>query len=122
MTKKYIVPENLFLELLEAKAYAECLDEQGVDNWSWFMENRIEFVARELELPEAVVEEESFGLKDVANREAKLLLESGTVDAYDEIDDDWDEDEYWDKKAEEHEAEQEWTENNSYGNVSEFDN
>ncbi len=127
MTKKYIVSEDMFLDLLAARAYANCLDEQGVDNWSWFMENKTEFIARELEIPEEVVREEDFDFDDVAKREAKLLLEKGIVDCYDEIDDndsdEWlDEDEYWDEKAKEHEAEQEWTENNSYGNVSEFDN
>lgn len=35
--KKYIVSEEDLLELLVAQARLDCLENDGVDNWDWYM-------------------------------------------------------------------------------------
>ena len=44
MEKRYIVTESELIKLLEAYYYAECLDAEGVDNWSWYMTNKENFL------------------------------------------------------------------------------
>ena len=44
MENQYIISESELLDLLSACYYAQCLDEAGVDNWSWYMINREEFL------------------------------------------------------------------------------
>ena len=40
----YIISEAKLLELLEMKHELACLNAGGVDNWSWYMENRREYI------------------------------------------------------------------------------
>ena len=63
---KYIVPEDRLLELLEAEARLGCLDQDGVDNWTWHMEGRTRFIADALDISEEEVEERELGFEDVA--------------------------------------------------------
>lgn len=39
MNKKYIIPENLFKELLDSYITLMALEEGGVDNWEWYGES-----------------------------------------------------------------------------------
>ena len=64
MSKNYIVPEERLLELLEAEARLNCLEWDGVDNWSWYMESRDRFIAEALDIP--VEEAEDMDFEDVA--------------------------------------------------------
>jgi predicted phosphoribosyltransferase len=38
MEKRYIIKESLLLDLLAESGYAEALEAEGVDNWSWYGE------------------------------------------------------------------------------------
>lgn len=63
---KYIIDEERLLELLEAEAKLQCLENDGVDNWSWYMEGRIRFIANALDIPEEVVREQDIDFCDIA--------------------------------------------------------
>lgn len=40
----YIISESELLDLLATYHYANCLDGDGVDNWSWYMIGREEYL------------------------------------------------------------------------------
>lgn len=40
----YIISESELLDLLTTYHYANCLDADGVDNWSWYMIGREEYL------------------------------------------------------------------------------
>lgn len=44
MENRYLVPESELIDLLAAYHYANCLDAEGVDNWSWYMINKEEYL------------------------------------------------------------------------------
>ena len=44
MENKYLVPESELIDLLASYHYANCLDAEGVDNWSWYMTNKKEYL------------------------------------------------------------------------------
>jgi len=44
MEKRYIITETELIKLLETYYYAKCLDAEGVDNWSWYMTNKENFL------------------------------------------------------------------------------
>ena len=44
MENRYLVPESELIDLLAAYHYANCLDAEGVDNWSWYMTNKEEYL------------------------------------------------------------------------------
>lgn len=44
MENKYIISESELIELLSTYHYANCLDAEGVDNWSWYMANKKEYL------------------------------------------------------------------------------
>ena len=46
MENKYIIDESELIELLAAYYYADCLDAEGVDNWSWYMINKKEYLGK----------------------------------------------------------------------------
>ena len=64
--RSYIVPEERLLELLEAEARLHCLEQDGVDNWQWYMESHDQFVADCLGLPKMMIEEEGLSFNHVA--------------------------------------------------------
>ena len=63
---KYIVSEERLLELLEAEARLQCLEQDGVDNWSWYMEGREQFIADALMISKEEVEDNELNFADVA--------------------------------------------------------
>lgn len=44
--KYRLVPEDELLSLLYDSNKLACLDWDGVDNWEWYMEGRIEYIAQ----------------------------------------------------------------------------
>lgn len=44
MENQYIISESELIELLAMYHYANCLDAEGVDNWSWYMVNKKEYL------------------------------------------------------------------------------
>lgn len=44
MENKYIISESELINLLAAYHYANCLDAEGVDNWTWYMVNKKEYL------------------------------------------------------------------------------
>ena len=64
--KRYLVSEERLLELLEAEARLDCLEQDGVDNWSWYMEGRVRFIAEALNIKEDEVYENDLDFIDVA--------------------------------------------------------
>lgn len=66
MSKHYIVPEERLLELLETEARYQCLEKDGVDNWTWYMEGRESFIADALEIDKEEVLRWDYGFNDVA--------------------------------------------------------
>lgn len=44
MENRYLVPESELIDLLATYHYANCLDAEGVDNWSWYMTNKKEYL------------------------------------------------------------------------------
>lgn len=69
MSKSYIVSEERLLELLEAENTLCCLNWDGVDNWSWYMESRERYIAEALQITEAEVRENDLDFIDVAKAE-----------------------------------------------------
>ena len=43
--KQYLIDEDTLKELLYASHKLEILERDGVDNWSWYMEGRTEYLA-----------------------------------------------------------------------------
>lgn len=66
MSKSYVISEERLLELLEAEARLQCLEWDGVDNWSWYMEGRKRFIADALCISENEVDERDLDFEDVA--------------------------------------------------------
>lgn len=44
MENQYIISESELIDLLAAYHYANCLDAEGMDNWSWYMANKEEYL------------------------------------------------------------------------------
>ena len=44
MENMYIISENELLDLLTSYYTLDYLEAEGVDNWSWYMENRREYL------------------------------------------------------------------------------
>ena len=44
---KYIIDEDELIDLLETYHYANCLDQDGVDNWDWYMIGKDRWIADE---------------------------------------------------------------------------
>ena len=60
------IDEERLLELLENEARLQCLENDGVDNWMWYMEGRKRFIADALCISEEEVEERNLDFKDLA--------------------------------------------------------
>lgn len=69
MSKSYIVSEERLLELLEAENTLCCLEWDGVDNWTWYMEGRGRYIADALCISEDEVRERNLDFIDVAKAE-----------------------------------------------------
>lgn len=44
MENKYIISESELISLLSSYHYANCLDIKGIDNWSWYIANKEEYL------------------------------------------------------------------------------
>lgn len=44
----YLISEDKLIELLTAQHELNCLIEAGVDNWSWYMINRQEYIEKHI--------------------------------------------------------------------------
>ena len=44
----YLISEDKLIELLAAQHELNCLEEAGVDNWSWYMINRQEYIEKHI--------------------------------------------------------------------------
>lgn len=69
MSKSYIVSEERLLELLEAENTLRCLEWDGVDNWTWYMEGRSRYIADALCISKDEVRERDLDFIDVAKAE-----------------------------------------------------
>ena len=67
--KKYVITEERLLELLEAENRLHCLEWDGVDNWSWYMEGHTRYIAEMLGISEEQVKKERLDFEDVARAE-----------------------------------------------------
>ena len=75
MSKNYIIPEERLLELLEAEATLRCLEWDGVDNWTWYMEGRTRFIADALCVSKEHVRENDLDFIDVARADLAVFQE-----------------------------------------------
>lgn len=65
MSKHYIVSEDRLRDLLMAEARLDVLEWDGVDNWEWYMEGRVRYIAACLDISEEEVEERDLNFSDV---------------------------------------------------------
>lgn len=70
MENKYIVSEIRLLELLEAETELECLNRDGVDNWTWYMESRKAIIEETMSAANVPFDEDT-GFSDVARERLK---------------------------------------------------
>lgn len=68
--KYYKVPEKELVDLLEAWHKLSVLECDGVDNWTWYMEGRKDYL-RNYEVTEEEIED-GFDFGDLAYRELKI--------------------------------------------------
>lgn len=73
--KQYIIDEQTLLELLQDSARLACLEWDGVDNWTWYMESHAEFVAEMLGVSVDEVREQDLSFDDVARSQLKFYQE-----------------------------------------------
>ena len=73
--KQYIIDEQTLLDLLEDSARLACLDQDGVDNWTWYMESRAEFVAEMLGVSVDEVYEQCLSFDNVAKSQLQFYEE-----------------------------------------------
>lgn len=66
MSDIYLITKERLLELLEAKLKLNCLERDGVDNWTWYMEGKYHFLAEVLNLPTEQIYELDYDFGDVA--------------------------------------------------------
>lgn len=69
MSKSYIVSEERLLDLLEAEHTLRCLEWDGVDNWTWYMEGRSRYIAEALCISKDEVRERDLDFIDIAKAE-----------------------------------------------------
>ena len=46
MENKYVISESKLIDLLSSYYYADCLDADGVDNWSWYMNSKEKYLGK----------------------------------------------------------------------------
>ena len=69
MSKSYIISEERLLELLEAENTLRCLEWDGVDNWTQYMEGRSRYIAEALCISQDEVRDRDLDFIDVAKAE-----------------------------------------------------
>lgn len=84
--KQYLIDEDTLRDLLTAAHYYAILERDGVDNWTWYMEGRKEYVVEGIrEMPwhegksweelEKYIEEEGYMVPDLVNDEIEAFWE-----------------------------------------------
>ena len=73
MIKKKMVQisEDELRQLLYDSLFLEMLEQEGVDNWTWYGDNYNEFVANALDVSEAEVYDRELGIEDIVDKEIK---------------------------------------------------
>ena len=71
MSDIYLITKERLLELLEAELKLSCLERDGVDNWTWYMEGKYHFLAEVLNLPTEQIYELDYDFVDAANCDLK---------------------------------------------------
>ena len=67
----YLVKKEILLQLISDSLALECLDADGVDNWSWYMTSRDEMIADYLEKPVEEIRGNDYTFMDVAKEQLK---------------------------------------------------
>lgn len=63
----YIISKERLLELLKAESVLNVLEGDGVDNWSWYMEGRRQYLEKGAEMYGVNIDEnEDFDFDDLA--------------------------------------------------------
>lgn len=65
MNTYYKLSEEELTNLLLAAVKLECLEQDGVDNWEWYMENKYSYLADELGISLHDVEDNDLDFKDL---------------------------------------------------------
>ena len=65
-SKMYLINEARLAELLEAEAKLQCLEWDGVDNWEWYMDGCVRFIAEALCISEGEVKDRNLDFEDLA--------------------------------------------------------
>lgn len=79
--KNYIVPKDILLDLLKSRDKLQCLEADGVDNWSWYMEGAHQFLKEGAEIYGVILDEdcccngEDFWFEDLAELELQDFQE-----------------------------------------------
>lgn len=71
MSNIYLVTEDKLLNLLEAEHRLNCLERDGVDNWTWYMAGSAEYLSEILNLPIDQIREYDYDFADAANIDLK---------------------------------------------------
>lgn len=69
LNDNYILTEEQLLNLIEDSIVLRCLDTDGVDNWSWYMESKNSTIADTLDIPIQEVIENDLTFRDAAKKE-----------------------------------------------------
>jgi len=77
---KYILTEGQLLSLLEDKLALQCLNADGVDNWSWYMESKNSIIAEILKIPIEEVIDNNLTFRDAAKKEINQYSKIGEHD------------------------------------------
>lgn len=75
MEKFYKIGENDLKTLLKSYHELSMLEQGGVDNWSWYGENRIGYIASVLGLTYQEVEDNDYDLDDIVKQELESYEE-----------------------------------------------
>lgn len=63
----YKIPENRLLELLEAESRLQVLESDGVDNWTWYMEGKFNYLRESAQQYDLNLKDnENFDFSDLA--------------------------------------------------------
>lgn len=74
MGKLYIIDEKRLVDLLTKECRLEVLERDGVDNWSWYMEGRFDYLV-ECGFTKEEIYEQDIDFEDVAIKELKNYKE-----------------------------------------------
>lgn len=70
--KKYLLSKEELIDLLVAKYRLEALEDAGVDNWSWYGDNFVDWIAERLGLECQDVIDNDIDFEDVAKNTISL--------------------------------------------------